>query len=337
MDLNYNFTESGLSASAQLAANNTLMYRQLVTNAKTPSLFFGQAYRQGDAASPGAGTVENTPHGTVHVWTGNPNNPNDEDMGTLYSAGRDPIFFAHHGNIDRLWEVWKSLGGRRKDLTSTDWLDAAFLFYDENAQLVRVTIKDALDTTKLAYKYQQVPNPWIKAVPKAKSSSTSTALNFGPGGAPGPAMAGIKQKIKEELREFKERESKKLDNIITALVKRPKKVKAEDFEEEILLIEGVEIPTEEKVKFDVYINLPDADEKAGSETSEYAGSFFNVPHLGMKMGEGKRVRKSNFRLGIGEVLKELGVEDDDSFSVTIVPRSKNRIPISIKDIKLEYE
>ena len=45
VNLNYNFTEeSGLSAAAQLAANNTLMYRQMV---KTPSLFFGQPYRQG--------------------------------------------------------------------------------------------------------------------------------------------------------------------------------------------------------------------------------------------------------------------------------------------------
>ncbi|KAI5071758.1 hypothetical protein GOP47_0014009 [Adiantum capillus-veneris] len=137
VDLNYNFTESNSSAAALLAANNTLMYRQMVTNSKTPSLFFGQPYRQGDEANPGAGTIENLPHGTVHVWTGNPANPNDEDMGTLYSAGRDPIFHAHHSNIDRLWEVWKSLGGRRQDLTDSDYLNATFLFYDENAKLVR--------------------------------------------------------------------------------------------------------------------------------------------------------------------------------------------------------
>lgn len=62
----------------------------------------GQPYRAGDAADPGAGTVENVPHGPLHVWVGDPTQPNGEDMGNFYSAARDPVFFAHHGNIDRL-------------------------------------------------------------------------------------------------------------------------------------------------------------------------------------------------------------------------------------------
>ena len=34
--------------------------------------------------------------------------PNGEDMGNFYSAARGPVFFAHHGNIDRrLWHVWR--------------------------------------------------------------------------------------------------------------------------------------------------------------------------------------------------------------------------------------
>lgn len=342
IDLNYNFTDSGLSASAQLAANNTLMYRQMVSGSKTPSLFFGQAYRQGDAASPGAGNIENTPHGTVHIWTGNPANPNDENMGALYSAGRDPIFFAHHSNIDRLWVVWKSLGGRRQDFTDPDWLNATFLFYDENAQLVRVRIGDALDTTKLGYKYEDVPNSWLKTkAKKSKSSSSSTtataaAVNGGPGAQ---AMAAESNgiKFKEGLKEYKERESKEVERTLSVLVKRPKKVKADDYEEEILVFEGVTVPTDEKVKFDVFINLPEEDESVGTDISEYAGSFFNVPHLGKKAGEAKRIRKSNFRLGIGEVLKELGLEDDDSFSVTVIPRCQTSFPISIDSVKLEYE
>nr|AVN99042.1 chloroplast polyphenol oxidase [Hymenophyllum caudiculatum] len=336
VDLNYNFTESTLSAAAQQKANNTLMYRQMVTNSKTPSLFFGETLRQGDAASPGAGTIENVPHGTVHVWTGNPSNPNDEDMGALYSASRDPIFYAHHSNIDRLWEVWKGLGGRRKDITDSDWLNTTFDFFDEKSQLVRVKIGDALDTTKLGYKYEEVTNPWLTATPSRRSRATATT-SFGPAGVPATAMAGLSEKIKKGLQEFKQRKSKKLDGVVSALVNRSKKVKAADFEEEILVLKGVEIASDENVKFDVYINLSDTEGKEGCDISEYAGSFFNVPHLGMKMGDAKRVRKSNFKLGIGDVLNELGIEDDDSFSVTIVPRSTNKVGISIQDVLLEYE
>ncbi|MCO5554627.1 hypothetical protein L7F22_008159 [Adiantum nelumboides] len=346
VDLNYNFTESNLSAAAQLAANNTIMYRQMVSNAKTPSLFFGQAYRQGDDPNPGAGTIENLPHGTVHVWTGNPANPNDEDMGTFYSAGRDAIFHAHHSNIDRLWEVWKGLGGRRQDLTDADYLNTTFLFYDENAKLVRVKIGDSLNTTKLAYKYQDVPNAWLNAAPRS-STSSATAINFGPGGGPSSAVAGpLRDKLKEKfrkfkagLKEFKERASGKIDTTVKALVKRPRKVRADDFDEEILVLEGVRVASDEKIKFDVYINLidDDDDEDKGCDLPEFAASFVNVPHMGMKMGEGRSVRKSNFRIGIGEVLKELDAEDDDDFAITIVPRGKPMVPITIDNVRIEYE
>jgi hypothetical protein len=32
--------------------------------------------------------------------------PNIKDMGIYYASGRDPIFYAHHTNIDRQWEAW---------------------------------------------------------------------------------------------------------------------------------------------------------------------------------------------------------------------------------------
>ena len=58
-----------------------------------------QPYRPGDEPDPGAGTIENTPHNILHFWSGDPRQPNGEDMGNFYSAGRDPVFFAHHGNV----------------------------------------------------------------------------------------------------------------------------------------------------------------------------------------------------------------------------------------------
>ena len=122
----------------------------MISNGKTTELFMGAPFRAGDKPSPGKGSIETTPHGPVHEWTGDRTQPNIEDMGTLYSAAWDPIFFAHHSNIDRLWNVWKDLGGgKHKDFTDKDWLDSSFLFYDENAQLVRVKVKDCLENEKL--------------------------------------------------------------------------------------------------------------------------------------------------------------------------------------------
>jgi hypothetical protein len=41
-------------------------------------------------------SLEESPHGQVHVFVGG-------DMGSVPTSARDPIFWLHHCNIDRLW------------------------------------------------------------------------------------------------------------------------------------------------------------------------------------------------------------------------------------------
>ncbi|KAJ8531630.1 hypothetical protein K7X08_034124 [Anisodus acutangulus] len=110
------FTTIDLNASREQKINNnlTMMYRQMLTNAPCPQLFFGNPIR-GEQPIRGMGTIENIPHNVVHRWVGNPKNTFRENMDTFYSAARDPIFYAHHANIDRMWTVWKTLGGKRCD------------------------------------------------------------------------------------------------------------------------------------------------------------------------------------------------------------------------------
>ncbi|KAJ8555305.1 hypothetical protein K7X08_012801 [Anisodus acutangulus] len=81
-----------------------------------------------------AGTIENIPHTPVHIWTGtvlgskleNGDTSFGENMGNFYSAGLDPVFYCHHGNVDRMWNEWKQIGGKRRDLTDKDWLNSEF-------------------------------------------------------------------------------------------------------------------------------------------------------------------------------------------------------------------
>jgi len=56
------------------------------------------------------GGIETQPHDWVHglVGGGDPNNPNIPGlMSDPDTAGLDPIFYLHHANIDRLWQVWR--------------------------------------------------------------------------------------------------------------------------------------------------------------------------------------------------------------------------------------
>jgi len=107
----------------------------------------------GGGASAG-GALEFGPHGAIHMWTGGPDDPY-ADMGNLSLAARDPIFYAHHCNLDRLWAEWN----RRNPVQHANPADAAFLtrsfqFFDENKQLVNIRVQDVLDPAPLGFSYR---------------------------------------------------------------------------------------------------------------------------------------------------------------------------------------
>ncbi|MCA2146139.1 tyrosinase family protein, partial [Citrobacter portucalensis] len=322
IDLDYNLTDETTTKKDQIDSNLKIMYRQMVSNGKTAKLFMGSAYRAGDESDPGAGALENIPHGPVHIWSGDRTQPNIEDMGNFYSAGRDPIFFAHHSNVDRMWTVWKTLGGKRKDFTDPDWLEASFLFYDENAKPVRVKVRDCLDTKNLGYVYQDVEIPWLKNKPTPKKIFKKVANALGVAHA-----AELKTNFVEPT-QF----PIVLDKTISTVVPRPRKSrskKEKEEEEEVLVIDGIEFEKDTAVKFDVFIN--DEDEVAtGPDKTEFAGSFVSVPHK----HKHHRKLKTRLILGLTDLLEDLNAEDDDSVVVTLVPRyGKN---VSIGGIKIEF-
>ncbi|KAG0485273.1 hypothetical protein HPP92_009352 [Vanilla planifolia] len=295
VDLDFGGSETTDSGQKLIDDNLAIMYRQVISGGTLPELFLGATYRAGDPPNPGAGTLENAPHGTVHIWTGDSRQPNREDMGILYSAARDPIFFAHHSNIDRLWNVWKSLGGQRQDFTDSDWLDAAFLFYDENAQLVKVKVRDCLDMTSLRYAYQDVDNPWIRAKPAR-------------GGTGRPVVPAVEPTFPLTLS----------TGNVSVTVKRPPTTGRSADANEVLVVGGIEFDSSKFTKFDVFVNAS-SDAVLRPAVAECAGSFTHVPHLHAG-GSGPKIVKTNLKLCITELLDDIGASADDSVVVTLVPR-----------------
>jgi hypothetical protein len=86
-------------------------------------------------------------HGYVHDDTGN-----NMNMGAIEWAAYDPVFWAHHSNIDRIWASWNA--GGRKNPTDSSFLIKEFVFADTSGNKVKATVKDFLDITKLGYSYQ---------------------------------------------------------------------------------------------------------------------------------------------------------------------------------------
>ncbi|CAA3014403.1 polyphenol oxidase, chloroplastic-like [Olea europaea subsp. europaea] len=293
----------------QIKYNLAIMHTQMITQSKTPTDFFGNPYRAGDDITTlnGAGQIEQTPHNHVHTWTGtvvDPNNP--IDMSTFYAAARDPIFFAHHTNVDRMWTIWlNQLKGTH--FTDPDWLNAYFIFYNEEAKPVRVKIQDCLDNTKLGYTYEDEPIPWLDASAKPKPRAKAKSLPS----APDPDQVFPTT----------------LDKPINVIVKRPKR-SGSGSSEEILVIEGIEYDKGNYVKFNVFINEDDVN-ASHPDNTEFLGSFSNLPH-GHRMNV-----KTNKRFRISEVLEELGAGDYDRVLVTLVPKSIN--PVKINGIKIEFD
>jgi hypothetical protein len=94
------------------------------------------------------GTLEQGAHNNVHNWLGG-------NMASFDGAGFDPIFSAHHGNIDRLWEAWRSEDPNARDPADPAWRDQLFPFIDENGTVKQMKIAELLDTRSLGYVYDR--------------------------------------------------------------------------------------------------------------------------------------------------------------------------------------
>jgi tyrosinase len=81
--------------------------------------------------------LETQLHNRVHGWVGG-------TMGMVATAAYDPIFWAHHTMVDRLWSLWQVKHSSRGP-RPTEWRKVL--------RGLDMTVEDVLDTTALGYDY----------------------------------------------------------------------------------------------------------------------------------------------------------------------------------------
>src|SRR3954453_7364846 len=123
------------------------------------------------------GGLESLPHNRIHTRIGG----DTGFMSDPATAALDPIFWLHHCNIDRLWEVWRNQGAQFATPTDPRWLTGVtFRVHDGKGQVFTYRSVDMLDTTKVLHGYQ------YDHVPVARPAPTPAAPRPHVGFAPEP-------------------------------------------------------------------------------------------------------------------------------------------------------
>ena len=286
------------------AVSANLMTRTMA--APTSGLFLGS--QQGEM-----GSLESAPHGPVHIWTADTSMSSvQHDMGSLDTAAQDPIFMAHHGNIDRLWTVWLGLSPTHRNFPDVPWKTQTWEFYDENSVWTRIAVSDVLDTVnslRIQYQPPSVPRIW-KFTPKA----------------PPPLSAALPEEQRAPLIVANAPEGLSIGTMpVTQSVGLPP-LSAAAFDalapgappQFVLHVDGIQVPAGRQAIVDVFINLPHADAKTGADVPNYAGT---ITVLTKKMGAHMHAASSgvNAAFDVTDTLASVAKGAPGNLSVTLVP------------------
>ncbi|MBP1473818.1 tyrosinase family protein [Frateuria sp. MAH-13] len=110
--------------------------------------------------------LENAPHNPVHNLIGGA-------MGDVAISPRDPLFWVHHANIDRLWLAWFEAGdGRHMPRAYQNYWQGSFQYGDAVEEVPRVWARNP--SRYMFYQYENETMP-AALPPTDPPPSTSTA------------------------------------------------------------------------------------------------------------------------------------------------------------------
>jgi tyrosinase len=74
-------------------------------------------------------------------------------MSRVPTSANGPIFWAHHANVDRIWNRWLDLGEGRQNPSDPVFLNRVYTFVGLDGTNVTITAANALSSTALGYRY----------------------------------------------------------------------------------------------------------------------------------------------------------------------------------------
>jgi tyrosinase len=184
-------------------------------------------------------------HDGIHGWVGG-------DMGSIATSAFDPIFWAHHAMIDRLWYLWQLRHGVNN-------IPARYL---DTALFPGFTVQQVLDVRALGYDYASAAVPTGTDEPAGRRRLRGESFTRGP-------VDGADRGKSPPRTIGRTYTSEVLD--VSALDRNARRADIEfhDVDHAGASYEGR-----------VYLNNADADGTTGYEDPSYAGSYHVFGHGG---------------------------------------------------------
>lgn len=255
---------------------------------------------------PAFGELEAQPHGPVHVWVGGSGglmtNPN--------TAALDPIFWLHHCNIDRVWELWLSQG--HTNPASASWRNQQFALRNAQGAAATLRVADVLDpVAQLGYTYDTEPVV-VAAAAAAASEGTAQVPDRGQ-----PVMIGASSQPLEL-----DRRGGQVEIGIGGLTEFATAGADQRIYLNLADIEGEANPG---IVYAVYVNLPEeAPEQARAAHLAGVVSFFGIelttPQGAAESAEAAHAMRYSFDITrLVDRLRAQGDWDPDRLRVSVQP------------------
>ncbi|PIG90444.1 tyrosinase family protein [Gloeocapsopsis sp. IPPAS B-1203] len=292
-------------ASAEVSYSAAFQRTNFFHTSSGQQSFGGRRVTSSTHRGSGGGLLEGRPHNQVHTVVGGTSGW----MRQVEMAARDPIFWLHHSNIDRLWGRWLSLGGGRANpLNDSDWMNDRFTFFNENGNRVTMSGSEIIDTVQqLNYRYDDAPlsnQMLLRGTGDTDSFSQQTT-------ATPQILAATPMNNQQMLVELRE-------TPVNLTLRFSEDQGARLFDRRTLQrsflrlnVEGVEYNPRNSIPYEVYINLPKGV-TPDRNSPYYVGRLALFAHP----------QKATFSLDISEAVSELqrlNLITGDSISVTFVP------------------
>lgn len=278
------------------------------------------------------GALEQRPHNIVHVAIGGDGVVVGDEfrigyMSTPTTAARDPIFWLHHSNIDRLWEVWLNLQGGRENPGDSPWLDKTFTFFDVGddgePKPVTIAVRDLLSTSQLHYRYDDISRPVAPLLAQHAAHGIQARI-LASSRAPDLHSAAIHahghdDSTTKAISLMSATPTEVAVSPVNEAAGKELRLLAKDSKQQfVLALNEIELQGPTAAYYDVFLNRP-ANEEAAPESPHYAGvvTFFGLDHSHAHHGD----HTVTLRFDVTKIIAGAADSDGPDLRVELIPQS----------------